>query len=76
MGNGSQTTPNVVRVTLDLPWSVWQALVRMAEDQGVTKTEMFRRSISAMNFISSLGRDEKLMIESADGELEDVVFPW
>jgi len=76
MSDHSQTTPNVVRVTVDLPGPVWDALVRMADRDRVTKTEMFRRSISAMNFMSSLGHDERLMIESADGSLEEVIFPW
>jgi hypothetical protein len=72
----SKTVPDIVRVTVDLPGPVWDALVAMADREGVTKTEMFRRAISAMHFISSLDRTERLMIESANGDIEEVVFPW
>jgi hypothetical protein len=77
MGDGAKTRTRIVRVTVDLPGPVWDALVQMADEDGVTKTEMLRRSISVLHFVRSLTtEDSTLMVQTADGELERVVFPW
>jgi len=69
--------PAIAKVTVNLPWKVWEALVALAEEDQVSKTEALRRAISTEVFRHDIQREgSRLMVERADGTRERIHFPY
>jgi predicted transcriptional regulator len=73
----AKARPSVARLTVNLPWKVWEALRIMAEKSHISKTEALRRAISTEVFRSEVeGAGGHLLVEAKDGSLQRVVFPY
>ena len=65
----------MVKVTVNLPEQVVEALEQMARDENVTKTEALRRAISTEKYLrDAQGEGSKVLIEEKDGTVERIVF--
>ena len=70
-------TGTVARLTVNLPWRVWEVLKKLAEDQNITKTEALRRAISTEAFRYRVEHEEgHILVERPDGRQERVNFPY
>lgn len=68
---------SIVEVTVDMPERVWQQVVRLAELQKVSETELLRRSISIMAFVQTVVENKgQLLVERADGSVDRVILPY
>ena len=68
---------NVARVTVNLPVKVWEALSRMADEKGISKTEALRQAISTEVYLYEARKASgKILIERPDGITERVVFNY
>jgi hypothetical protein len=73
----SRSRAAVAKITVNLPWKVWEALVRIAEEANVSKTEALRRAISTEVFRRSIEKEGgRLVVEKPDGTRERVHFPY
>lgn len=64
-----------VRITLNILPEELKAVEEMAESLGVTKAEVIRRAIRVEEFIQKSKQNrEKLLIESHEGELSEVLL--
>jgi hypothetical protein len=73
----SSRQPSVAKLTINLPWKVWEALSTMAEEDGISKTEALRRCISTEAFRRSVEKEGgRLVVEGPDGSRERVNFPY
>jgi hypothetical protein len=71
------TTPRLARLTVNLPWRVWQALMQIAEELQISKTEALRRAISTDVFRREIEREGgRFVIEWPDGTRERISFPY
>jgi hypothetical protein len=69
--------PAFAKVTVNLPWKVWEALVALAEEGEVTRTEALRRALSTEVFRHAVEKEGcHLAVQRADGTLERVHFPY
>jgi len=67
----------IARLTVNLPWKVFDALRDMAEADGVSKTEALRRAISTEFYLREARRDgAQVYLERPDGTVERIVFPY
>ena len=67
----------VARLTVNLPERVWRAVVDMAEEDGISKTEALRRCISTEMFIRQLKKEgSDLIVKRPGGTLERITFPY
>jgi len=67
----------IARVTLNLPWKVWDVVGELAEQQGISKTEVLRRAVSTEKFVyDTLSEGDRLVVRKPDGTLEHVNFPY
>lgn len=67
----------VVKLTVNLPIKVWQAVVDLAAQTGASKTETLRRAISAEVFRRDVEKaGGRLYVETADGKREPVHFVY
>lgn len=74
---GVRPKPGIAKVTVNLPWKVWEALVALAEEDQVSKTEALRRAISTEVFRHAIEREgSRLIVEKADGTRERIHFPY
>lgn len=75
MSTGPPQT-GVARVTVNLPEKVWEALSRVAEESGMTRTEALRRAISVDLYLREQRKKGKqVLLECDDGTIERIVFP-
>jgi hypothetical protein len=69
--------PAVARVSVNLPWKVWEVLEAMAKEDQITRTEALRRAISTEAYIWRARREgANVLIEKPDKTVERVVFPY
>jgi hypothetical protein len=72
-----KSRPAVAKITVNLPWKVWEALIALAEENHVSKTEALRRAISTEVFRHTIQREgSRLVVEKPDGTRERVHFPY
>lgn len=66
-----------VKVTISFPAKVWEAVGKMAHEDGVSRTEFLRRAIATEEFRREV-RDArgKLVVELEDGTRERIRFPY
>jgi Ribbon-helix-helix protein, copG family len=77
MATTLEATAAPVKLTVNLPPRVWEVLKRLAEEQGITKTEALRRAISTEAFRHEVQKSGgRIMVERKDGSVERVVFPY
>jgi predicted transcriptional regulator len=58
------TTKTAQRLTVNLPPALVEELKRLAEEEGVTMTEIIRRSLSAESFLrNNINAGNKLLIQ-------------
>ncbi len=77
VGMAASGQPAVAKLTVNLPWKVWEALRTMAEEDGISKTEALRRCISTEVFRRSIEKEGgRLVVERPDGTKERVHFPY
>lgn len=69
-------THDVVKLTVNLPSRVWQAVLDLAAFYGVSKTEALRRAISTEHFRMQVEQDGGRLLVERDGKVERVVFPY
>lgn len=69
--------PAIAKVTVNLPWKVWEALVALADEDQVSRTEALRRAISTEVFRHAIQREgSRLVVEKEDGTRERIHFPY
>jgi Ribbon-helix-helix protein, copG family len=69
--------PRIVRVTVNLPVKIWEAITGMADDRGVSKTEALRRCVSTEVWRRDAeARGARFFEEYEDGSRIEVRFPW
>lgn len=65
------------RVTVDFPIRIWREVERMAEAQGISKTEALRRCISTEVFRRQMEAEgAHLIVRRPDGTEERIHFPY
>ena len=65
----------VVKVTTNLPEAVFVALRELAEERGVSMTELLRQAISTEKFVNdALNRGEAIMLASPNRDTVREVF--
>ena len=76
-GAEAVVTPEVARVTANLPVKVWAAVERMATEQAISRTEALRRCISTEAWRRGVEAEGgELCVRRPDGSIESVHFPW
>lgn len=71
------TRPTAVKVTMTLPVRVWDVVNRLADEQGISRTEMLRRCISTENWRHDVEQaGGEVQERAADGTVTRVKFPW
>jgi len=56
---------------------VWDVVGELAEQQGISKTEVLRRAVSTEKFVyDTLSEGDRLVVRKPDGTLEHVNFPY
>ncbi len=66
---------DAVKISVNLPRPVVDALKEMAATQNTTVTEMLRKAISTEKFLlDATSRDAKILIEEKDKTMKQVVF--
>jgi hypothetical protein len=66
------------RVTVNLPWKVWQVVLDIAGQDGITRTEALRRCISTEAWRRNVVGKEggQILVRKPDGSFERVVWPY
>ena len=65
----------VVKVSFNIPEDMLRGLKRLAEDEGITATEAFRRAIRTDQFFrDEAARGNRLLVEDADRKKAREVF--
>ncbi len=65
-----------VKVSMNLPRDEVESVAKIADEKGITKTDVVRRGLAAEKFIEELPDNAKLLVELPDGTIQRVVFPW
>ena len=68
----------LVRVDMNLPTEVVEAVKAIAGERQISNTEVIRRAISILKFLEDQradGQELRLLLENG-GHLERIVFPW
>lgn len=66
---------DTVKVTVNLPRKVVEALEEIANAKGITKTEALRRAISTEKFlVDEVEAGNKILLEGKDRKLREVML--
>lgn len=76
LGDGSESSPLArIKVSLNLLHRDIDIINALAQERGVTKTEVIRGAIATEKFLrDAMANGEKILIEDTDGRLRQLVF--
>lgn len=64
-----------VKTTMNLPAATMEQLKRLADDNGITRTEALRRAIATESYIADqVAAGRRVLIEDSDGQLRELAF--